>query len=248
MVDAKFILLALIFLASNVVEAITGFGATIIAVTLGANFYPIEYLVPVLVPVNIVLSSYIVVRYYSAVDREVFFRVMLPLAGIGLVVGSMIFNFAESRSLKLAYGIFVFSFSIYELARILRTKEDIRLPELSMFKSALWLISGGIIQGIYASGGPLVVYYARRKLRNKLTFRSTMSSLWLVLNIYLFINHVATEKATVETLMTSAKLIPSIVIGIAVGEVIHHRIRERTFKIFVFALLIVAGASLLLRA
>lgn len=248
MVDLNFILLALIFLVSNVVEAMTGFGATIIVVTLGANIFPIDYLVTVLVPANIVLSLYIVVRYHSAVDREVLFKGILPYAGIGLFLGILIFNFIESRTLKIAYGVFVFGFSIYELNRIFRTKEGGMLPELSRLKAIFVLFCGGIIHGIYASGGPLVVYYASRKLANKLNFRSTLSGLWLILNIFLFVSHVITGKTTLETLKASAMLIPSIVFGIAIGEMIHHRIGERSFRIFVFALLIVAGASLILKS
>ena len=61
--DLKFIYLSVIVLIANTVEAISGFGSTIISITLGSNFYPINTLLPVLVPLNLLLSFYIVFKY-----------------------------------------------------------------------------------------------------------------------------------------------------------------------------------------
>jgi len=247
MADMRFIVLVIIVLCSNFVEATTGFGSTIIAVTLGAHIYDIDFLVLSLVPLNILISIYIVARHWSALDKQELVRNIIPFAGAGLAVGIVLFNRLGVETLKIAYGAFVLSFSIFETVRIVRTKTGTGLKPLSRPASALWLIAGGIIQGIYASGGPMVVYYASRKLPDKTTFRSTLSGLWLVLNVAMFISHVATGKTDLDILKVSATLLPSLIIGIAVGEWVHTRIPEKTFRLFVFIILIVAGGALLLK-
>ena len=244
MTDANFLVFFIILSFSNAVETITGFGSTIIALTLGAHIYPIDFLVPVLVPVNIVLSAYIVVRHHRAVVHSVLWRNILPAAGLGLLIGAALFNIIKSETLAFAYGVFVLFFSIFELSRAVRSYPH---KEFSWLQAIFWLLSGGIIQGIYASGGPLIVFYASRKLHDKGNFRSTLSALWLILNIVLLISHILTGKTTPITIRSSASLLPAMVLGIIIGERLHSLIPARAFRIFIFIVLIVAGASLILR-
>jgi len=248
MFDIKFLLLFLIIVLAKTVEAVTGFGSTVIALTLGAQIYPIEWLLPILVPLNIILSIYIVARHGRTVNvRELTHRI-LPLTIGGLVVGMVIFDLVQGRVLKLGFGIFVVLFSIFELYRILRAVSASSEKPLTFLKSAAWLFTGGVIHGIYASGGPLVVYYANKKLKDKSEFRSTLSVLWLVLNILLLANYIQADKISLDALKACGALLPAIGCGILIGEALHRRIPERTFRIMVFILLIAAGVSLALKA
>ena len=49
-------------LLAYTLEAITGFGSIVIALSLGALLLPIEQLLPVLVPLNICMTGYLVSR------------------------------------------------------------------------------------------------------------------------------------------------------------------------------------------
>lgn len=248
MYDQRFFLLFAIILVAKAVEAITGFGSTIIALTLGAQIYPIEFLLPILVPLNIVLSTYIVVRHRSGIARAELGRRILPLAVVGLVAGMIVFDLVQGRALKLAYGIFVLCFAVMELAKSLRKGNAANGRPLSGFQSVLWLIAGGVMQGIYASGGPMVVYYASRKITDKGVFRSTLSALWLILNVFLLANYIYKGNMDREALQGFVSLLPAVAAGIFVGDTLHKHISEEKFRILVFILLIVAGASLALKA
>ena len=50
---------------------------------------------------------------------------------------------------------------------------------------ALWIILAlaGLIQGMFVSGGALLVIYAVQKLRDQQQFRITLSAVWTVLNL-----------------------------------------------------------------
>ena len=237
-------ILLLVVLAANVVEAVTGFGSTIIAITIGANLYPIKFLVPVLVPANLVLSGYIVARHRSHINAALLLRTIVPLVGVGLVGGAVLYNRLDPEKLKLMFGIFVLAFSAFQLVRTLMARNGDAPAPLGRAQAAAWLLGGGIMQGMVASGGPMVVYFASRVLRDKGGFRATLSSLWLLTNIYLTINYAATRQLTSHTLRTSALILPCIVLGIVAGEAVHKRIPERAFRLAVYVLLIVAGAAL----
>ncbi|HOX28483.1 MAG TPA: sulfite exporter TauE/SafE family protein [bacterium] len=243
-----FLFLAVIFLIANAEETVTGFGGTIITVTLAVHFFKIDYILAVIIPTSLLLSAYIVVRHYDAIDiRELLFGI-LPPAAVGLGAGMAVFNLVKGPGVKIAYGVFVIGFSVVELFKVLRARgvEGSAAPAgIGRVKGVLWLLAGGVIQGIYASGGPMVVYYTSRKISDKRVFRSTLSALWLALNFALIVNYAFTGRFTVKTLVESAALIPSLVIGIILGEFLHARIPDRAFRILVFALLIIAGGSLL---
>jgi hypothetical protein len=246
MPELKFIILVIVVLIANVVEAVTGFGSTIIAVTICANFYPIDFLVPVLVPANLLMSGYIVGRHWRHISARVLFVTILPIVSVGVAGGLYLFNSMGTDKLKLVFGIFVLAFSSFQLVRHVRMKEGEEPAPLGRAQTGLWLFGGGIMQGMYASGGPMVVYYASRVFKDKGTFRATLSCLWLIINICMSISYYFTGKMTPATLRMSGLVLPCILLGIVIGEMVHKRIPERMFRIVVYALLIVAGAALVL--
>ena len=82
--DDSFLWLAGFVLLSFTTQAMSGFGSVIIAVTLGSRFYPIEVLLPVVVPLDVLINAYIVTRTRAHVDRAVLFREIVPFMAVGL--------------------------------------------------------------------------------------------------------------------------------------------------------------------
>lgn len=243
--DHAFFILALIVLLSYTTQALSGFGSTIIAVTLGVHLYPIETLLPVLVPLDVLLNSYIVIRHHRHVETKLLVRRILPLMGLGLIAGIALFNYLHSDMLKTAFGIFVVLLSVREL--FLLRKRDLQRSPLSKAQEASWLLAGGIIQGVFASGGPPAVYVAGRIIPQKANFRSTLAALWIALNLVLTISYIITGRLNPDSLSRSAMLLPVVLISIVLGEKLHHLMDEHRFRIIVFALLLCAGLSLIVR-
>ncbi len=248
----KLIPLMTIVFFSNLVEACAGFGATILAIIFGAQFFSIEELIPMLVPLNLILSIVIVLRYWRDVDRRVLFTKILPWAGAALPIGILIFNIAPSRALKLGFGIVVALLGLMELATVSlahRRGAGLGNPrkKLSPMQGRFLLAAGGIMQGLYASGGPFIVYFASREIPDKRQFRTTLALLWLILNTALFFSLIFSGKIGAESLRNSAFLLPAVLAGMFTGMRVHERVSEATFRIIVYALLTVAGASLAYR-
>lgn len=243
--DLSIALFAVVVAVAQTAEAVTGFGGTVIAVALGAQFLDLGVLLPTYIPVNLVLSLYIVARHRRYVDRKVLFARILPLMGTGFVLGLALFNRVESRGLKSWFGVFVAVLAAYELYKAGRREQGAVGGRMGMLKAACWLIPGGIIHGIYASGGPLVVNFAVRELPDKRVFRSTLSALWLTMTSLLALSYVITGRINVNTLRGSFFLLPSMFVGILAGEWLHGRVDEKRFRMVVNVLLLVAGLALL---
>ena len=113
--------------------------------------------------------------------------------------------------------------------------------------SAAAMLGAGIIHGIYAAGGPLLVYAIGREGLGKKAFRSTLSMVWIVLNIILVTRFVLAGEYDREVALEILMLVPTVPLGIVLGEWVHYRVDERTFKLVVLVLLCAAAVSMILR-
>ncbi len=241
--------MALVFFG-NMTEAIAGFGSTMFAVIIGAHFYPLHALIPALVPLNVLLSFYIMARNTRFIDHKKLWGRIFPLSMLGFPFGVYVFHSVQGDLLKTGFGLFVAALSLIELIVLLHTKSNSAMEEksLSPAQKLFFFIGGGVMQGAYAAGGPMIVYAASREVVDKRVFRSTLSALWLALNMILVANYILKGSANGGTFKMSATLLPALLAGIALGDWLHHRIPERAFRVFVYALLFAAGLALVLNA
>lgn len=237
------LILALIVFLSFLIEAATGFGSMVVALTLGALWFGVNELLGWLVPVNMVLSAYLVARGWRAVQWRFLGTRMLPLMAVGLACGTLVATQAAQTSwLKPLFGLFVMGVAAWQLSGALKPAAVVSaLPGPARVTA---LLGAGLIHGIFATGGPLAVFVSARELPEKAAFRGTLSMLWLVLNALVMPRLVMDGQVDASTLRTSALMLFPLALGIAAGEWVHHRLDEARFRVAVAGLLLVAGAVL----
>jgi len=243
--DTLYPLMAIVFFA-NIAESLASFGAMVLALTLGARYFAIEDLVPILVPLNLVVSLVVVIRQWKEIDRKILFLKIFPYTLIGLPLGILAYQFAPGIWIQAMFGVVIVGLGIFELTRAFKSHLQ-EAPPLSLPTSIAFLISGGIMQGLYGSGGPLVVYYSSRAMTDKAKFRATLALLWLILNFFVVVSLILTRKINVYTIQFSLYLLPFVLAGMTVGFLIHHRVSQKNFRLGVYGLLVLAGLSLLYR-
>ncbi len=240
-------ILALIVFASFLVEAATGFGSMVVALTFGALWFSVNELLGWLIPVNMVLSTYLVIRGRRFIEWRFLGTRMIPLMALGLLGGTLVAAKAnEATWLKPLFGAFVIAVAAWQLKTALKPSE-VAAPLPAPARVAA-LFTAGVIHGIFATGGPLAVFVSARELPDKAVFRGTLSMLWLVLNALVLPRLVMDGQVTVTTLQTSALMLLPLGVGIAAGEWVHHRLDEVRFRIVVAVMLLVAGAVLVARS
>lgn len=230
------------------VEAVVGFGSTVLSLSLGSAWVPLGTLVPALLPLNLLLSANILWRDWSTVNRRLLWRRILPWVALGLPLGFAAFRWWQPDLMRAVFGLFVVGFALLEAVRMLRRATGGPRIPLGPWSSAGWLVAGGVMQGAFASGGPMIVYFAQRNLPDKSSFRSTLAAAWWLLNAVLIAGHAATGAYTVEVLRLTLVLLPGVLAGIVLGERLHHRIPETSFRAVVVLLLTAAGLAVLIDA
>ena len=227
-----------------VVEATAGFGATVVTVTLMAHLIPIPEILATFLPVSLGMSAYLVVRYRRHIDRAVLVRRVLPWMGAGMAVGMALTQIQGERWLRTVFGVFVVVLATVDLWRELRGGDS---RPLGRARSWSALVGAGVFHGLFACGGPLLVYVLGRDIEDKARFRATLSAVWLTLTGVLVAGYAIDGVLTAATAKTSGLLLLSLGGGIVVGELLHARLDQRRFRQVVFGLLWFAGAALLAR-
>ena len=232
--------LAAIALIAFTTEGAIGFGGTVIAASIGAQVVPIEELLPAFVPLNLVLSTWLLTRGLQSIAwRVLLVDIALPV-GLGAAGGLVLFHLPAKTALALAFGLFVAGLAILQLAR--PADRPLGRPwQLGL------LVLGGVAHGLFGTGGPMIVYVLRRKLPDKRVFRATLAVLWLVLNTALLINFLSLDLYRRQTLDLGLVLAIVIVPGLYLGERIHHALDPARFERVVWVVLLAAGTALAVR-
>jgi len=106
---------------------------------------------------------------------------------------------------------------------------------------SVFLPLGGIMQGAFGSGGPLVVIYGTRAIADKSVFRVTLSLVWIVLNTTMIGRWIVAGSLTPEILRLTGMCVPVVLAGLFLGNVAHHRVNALVFRRIVYGVLIASG-------
>ena len=230
-------------LLAYTIEAVTGFGSIVIALSLGASFLPIADLLPVLVPLNIVSSGYLSLRHRAHIHWPTLLRLILPLMAVGTVAGHLLRQALGGAALQGVFGVLITWFACRELWRMHRANGARRHGPAVM---RTLMLGAGVTHGLFASGGPLLVYGLAGTPLDKTSLRATLLALWFSLNFMLTLLY-AFDGSLARALPRLGVYLPLVLMGIVAGEWLHHRIDERRFRQIVFLLLAGTGALLVLR-
>ena len=230
-----------IFIAFGI-EAITGFGCIVIALSLGALLLPIDAMLPVLVPLNICMTSYLAIRHRQHIHWPTLLKMILPLMVGGTLLGYLLRPALGDNTLQILFGALVIWFAARELWRSIR---GLKVSQHGSGWTRSWMLIAGITHGLFASGGPLLVYALTGTQLSKSAFRATLISVWLSLNGLLTVVF-ALDGSLLPALPRIGMMLPVLLAGVVIGEFLHHRVNENRFKQLVYTLLLLTGALLII--
>lgn len=234
--------LGLFILLAYTIEAISGFGSIVIALALGALLLPIPELLPVLVPLNICMSGYLAWRHRQHIQWSLLLKLILPLMLLGTLLGHGLRPWLGEALLRQGFGALVVWFATRELWRLWRGVQA--QPHPSLLSRALTL-GAGLTHGLFASGGPLLVYALAGTQLGKSQLRATMISVWFSLNLCLTLLFLL-DGSLLPRLPRVVSYLPLLVVGVLLGEYLHRKLDEQHFRQMVYGLLAVTGALLLI--
>jgi uncharacterized membrane protein YfcA len=234
-------LLALIVILAYTVFGLTGFGSSITAMPLLVHLVPLRLAVPMMLIFDLAAGLLVGLKNRRDVNRKELLR-LVPFMLVGMTLGVVLLVNAPERLLLLTLGIFILAYSAWSL--LLRPGVQ---PIGSRWSMPLG-IAGGIFTALFGTGGPIYTIYLARRLDDKLMLRATISTLIFIsglARLVLFTGAGLYAQGTV--LMLAALLLPCALGGLYLGSRLHSRLPAERVVQAIWAVLIVGGASLVLR-
>lgn len=233
------ILFFLIIFISNIIQEMTGFAGTVLAMPFSLTLVGADIAKPVLNIVALMVSLTVCIKYRKEIMlKEFLFMISFVLMGfiLGFVIERLPLN--EKIILRI-YGSLI---CIIAVLFFFIEFEKVPIPNVVL---AIILIFAGVLHKLYISGGPLVVIYARKKFTNQAGFRANLSSMWVILNLLLLgfqsQEGILTNTVALYSLIGCIISIVSIILGIILSKFINKKL---FFKI-TCVLLLISGIRLL---
>jgi uncharacterized protein len=201
--------------------------------------------IKLVVPVSVILTTlcgFILLTTFQT--RKWIRKDVLPTlisAGIiGTVVGTFMLTSFKSDILKKLLGVFIIA---YALKMLFWNKSNGKEP-----KNYIGIIAGlfgGILGGLFSTGGPPVVIYLNKKTCDRRIFRATIIFYFLVINLWQFAVYCYTGLVTTNVLKFSLYLLPAFVAGNLIGAFLHIKINDVLFNRIVAIVLLITGTSIM---
>ncbi len=234
------ILFIIVVLLSNIVQTMTGFAGTVLAMPFAIRLVGSNVAVPVLNMAAIFICLYIAIRWHKDIAWKELLK-MLLFVGAGFGAGFALKMLPHDADLFLKiYGL---SITLIAVVFLFFDIEHSKIPSWVLY---LALFFGGVLHQLYVSGGPLVVIYATLRLRDKHKFRATLSVMWVILNSIMVGEHAAQGLLTTQVWILVAIAAGVSIVSAFIGKKLVHHVPHDIFMKITYILLFISGVSLLL--
>ena len=229
-------------LLAYTIFGLTGFGSTIVAAPLLAQFFPLRFVVPLQLLLDLSASLTLGSRVHARINRREM-AWLLPFMLAGIALGATLLVNLPGRALYFLLGAFVLVYGLLGLVG--------RAPH---GKFAQWWVApagvvGGVMSALFGTGGPVYVAYLASRIADPAELRATIAAVVMLSALTRLIFFGAAGLLAQDGLIALAVLVlPLLAAGIWLGMHLHHRLRPVRVRQAVYALLIASGSALLLRS
>ena len=220
----------------------SGFGAAAALPLLGLVM-PLKVLVPAWTLIGVVAG----VALLGEDRKRVAWREMAKLVPgclVGIGVGLYVFKLLDSETLAKWLGVMVLAYGLYSLWGTFRPDSKPRIPPA--VAAALGGFAGGVTGTVVGTMGSVffAMYFDSIRIA-KDNYRATMTSILFTLTVLRGIGYFAVGEFTREVLIATAILLPSMLVGLFIGNRVHHGMSDLAFRRTVSGALIASGLALL---
>lgn len=241
------ILFYIVILLTNIIQCITGFAGTVLAMPFSIMLVGYSVAKPTLNVFGILSSAGVIAPLYKQINVKEFLKMSgIMLAGIiaAAFIPSDFFHDEKGIAYKIL-GVLVIALAVWNAIRFYSKKDN---KDVNPVVATIILILSGVVHGIYVCGGPLLVTYASAKLKDKQEFRATLSATWIVLNTAIFIEDLFVYKYfTPEVWIYTGIGAVILFAAIFIGNKLAKRMSRNLFLQLTYLLMIISGISLLLK-
>lgn len=230
--------LALIAFIAYFFESVFGFGGTVIFLGLAGIFFDFKTMVQVSMVVSSACSAAILLQTWRHFNWRHYARVM----GIALpfvILGTAMIGALQSLWLLKIFAVLLIAYGLQGLV----------FPRFAPPRAVAYgfVALGGIIQGVFTTGGPFILMGYRRFFANKTELKATMAAFFLTSNLWRMGQTVWDGTVTPAQLGSSLWLAVPVAAAVIAGHFVHVRLSEKLFQQGLLAAMTAIGVLLLFK-
>ena len=233
----------LIIFCAYFIFGVSGFGASLVAVPLLVQLYPLTTVVPMMVLMDICASIYLGRKSSNEADKKELLW-LFPFSLVGMVIGITLLLNAPSEPLLIVLGIFAGANGLRVLTK---KKVDLR-PSISKWWAMPFGFFGGIFTALFATGGAIYASYLEMRMRDPRMLRATMAFAILILTGMRFVFMLVSELLLhLDIVVLAICMLLPMFIGLWAGSKVHSRLSGSNILRIYGGILLFSGTMLLLK-
>lgn len=243
MITIREILFFVVVLLSNIIQCITGFAGTVLAMPPSLMLVGFDTAKPILNVLGIVASIGVVATNRKGFNKKEFFK-MIGIMLVGMVCGFVLTKTISVNSdvlYKILGGV-VLAFVAIGVVNSKSNKKSI-----PAFVALIVLVVAGLVHGMFVCGGPLLVIYANEKLKDSQEFRVTVSSVWIVLNSIIMFTDIKAGYFNPRLFVLLGLSVAILFLALWIGNLIFKKMNKKVFMVVTYILMGISGVSLLIK-
>lgn len=221
------------------VFTLVGFGSALMASGPLAMLMPVGKVIPMLAMLDFAGSSLRGWRARKEVAWGAFMQ-LFPGMLAGQLLGVLVLAKLPPTLMAVALGGFV----VVQGLKGLIQRRKVARPLRFAFGHGLF---GGVLGGLFGSGGFIYAAYLERTLESRTAFRATQAALIALSTAWRIVLCLSLGLLDLQLLATALAFVPAMALGIYAGHHIDLRISREQLFMLLNGLLVVSGASLVLR-
>lgn len=235
----KFALFMAAVFISNIVQALTGFAGVMLSIPPTILLYGPDMAKAVINVICWLVCALLMFQNRKYINPKELLRIVVFML-VGMAIGIHLYNVVNPHILVPLYGAIIVGVALKNL--IFKQSASV-LPNWIAIPV---LLGAGIIHGMFASGGALLVVYLVATFRDKDSFRANVASVWTILNLVLMFNDYEKGLYNTEFFELLGLGVIPLVIAIYLGNKIHDMINQKMFNRVTYCLLLAAGSMILI--
>jgi uncharacterized membrane protein YfcA len=236
----QFLVVCLILAMAEAVYVLLGFGAGLIAVGTMALLFPeLQDAVVLLLLVNLPAELWVVRSSWQRISWRGVLVIFVGVA-LGTPLGTSLLRWGDARFLLIVLGVFLVA-----VGAVFLFIKDTRGRQMPRWVAGPVGMISGVLTGLFGTGGPPLILYYQLQGVDKAAFRGNLMAIFLLMTAVRVPSYAVFGLITAPRMWSALIVLPAVILGAVIGNSIHLRIEESTFRRLVSAALLVIGLLLL---
>lgn len=238
----------LVILLANIIQGITGFAGTILAMPFSIMLVGYDVAKPILNVLGILSGIYVFVGNRKYINKKELTKIVLVMA-VGILGGIFAKQYIPGdKGLFIILGGLVIFLAIEGGVKLLFAARRVDSEKKAPSKwSNILLVLAGLVHGIFVCGGPILIGYLSKRIEDKKEFRATISTVWIFLNTLILVSDIASGTWNLGLVRQQLISIPFLFGGMFIGGKLYKIMSQKAFLILTYVLLFISGITLLIK-